>query len=311
MEWQEIAVTALPEAVEAVAQCFYELGSGGVVIEDPTLIKARINEGKWDAFELSEEMLQRPYPVVKGYLPVNADLPAKLEELKDCLEEILSRLGEESPGAVQFSILQEEDWANSWKVYFKPLKLGKKVVIKPTWEDYQAQEGELILEMDPGMAFGTGTHITTSMCAAFLEKYLQPEDRVYDVGTGTGILAMMAALLGAQSVLALDYDQVAVKVASENVVHNGLEKVVTVQQNDLLSGIAGKADIIVANIIADIILRLIPQVQVRLKQGGIFLASGIIEERRAEVIEAANRAGFTLLDEQIKDEWVAQVWQLR
>jgi ribosomal protein L11 methyltransferase len=311
MEWQEIAVTALPEAVEAVAQCFYELGSGGVVIEDPTLLKARINEGKWDAFELSEEMLQRPYPVVKGYLPVNADLPAKLEELKDCLEEILSRLGEESPGAVQFSILQEEDWANSWKVYFKPLKLGKKVVIKPTWEDYQAQEGELILEMDPGMAFGTGTHITTSMCAAFLEKYLQPEDRVYDVGTGTGILAMMAALLGAQSVLALDYDQVAVKVASENVVHNGLEKVVTVQQNDLLSGIAGKADIIVANIIADIILRLIPQVQVRLKQGGIFLASGIIEERRAEVIEAANRAGFTLLDEQIKDEWVAQVWQLR
>lgn len=311
MEWQEIAVTALPEAVEAVAQCFYELGSGGVVIEDPTLIKARINEGKWDAFELSEEMLQRPYPVVKGYLPVNADLPAKLEELKDCLEEILSRLGEESPGAVQFSILQEEDWANSWKVYFKPLKLGKKVVIKPTWEDYQAQEGELILEMDPGMAFGTGTHITTSMCAAFLEKYLQPEDRVYDVGTGTGILAMMAALLGAQSVLALDYDQVAVKVASENVVHNGLEKVVTVQQNDLLSGIAGKADIIVANIIADIILRLIPQVQVRLKQGGIFLASGIIEERRAEVIEAAQGAGFTLLDEQIKDEWVAQVWQLR
>lgn len=311
MEWQEIAVTALPEAVEAVAQCFYELGSGGVVIEDPTLLKTRINEGKWDAFEISEEVLQRPYPVVKGYLPVNAELPAKLEELKDCLEEILSRLGQESPGAVQLSILQEEDWANSWKVYFKPLKLGKKVVIKPTWEDYRAQEGELILEMDPGMAFGTGTHITTSMCAAFLEKYLQSGDRVFDVGTGTGILAMMAALLGAESVLALDYDQVAVKVAGENVAHNGLEKAVTVQQNDLLSGIAGKADIIVANIIADIILRLIPQVQVRLKQGGIFLASGIIEERRPEVIEAAKGAGFTLLDEQIKDEWVAQVWQLR
>jgi ribosomal protein L11 methyltransferase len=311
MEWQEIAVTALPEAVEAVAQCFYELGSGGVVIEDPTLLKTRINEGKWDAFEISEEVLQRPYPVVKGYLPVNAELPAKLEELKNCLEEILSRLGQEAPGAVQLSILQEEDWANSWKVYFKPLKLGKKVVIKPTWEDYQAQEGELILEMDPGMAFGTGTHITTSMCAAFLEKYLQPGDGVYDVGTGTGILAMMAALLGAESVLALDYDQVAVKVASENVAHNGLEKVITVKQNDLLSGITGKADFIVANIIADIILRLLPQVQVRLKQGGIFLASGIIEERRAEVIEAAKGAGFTLLDEQIKDEWVAQVWQLR
>lgn len=311
MEWQEIAVIALPEAVEAVAQCFYELGSGGVVIEDPALLKTRINEGKWDAFELPEEILQRSFPVVKGYLPVNEELPAKMEELKNGIEEILARLGEESPGAMKLTILQEEDWANSWKVYFKPLKLGNKVVIKPSWESYEAPEGEIVLEMDPGMAFGTGTHITTAMCAAFLEKYLQQCDLVYDVGTGTGILAMLAASTGAYAVLALDYDQVAVKVATENIWHNGLAKRITVKQNDLLSGIEGQADFIVANIIADIILKLLPQVKTHLRAGGYFLASGIIEERRPEVIQAAEATGFRLVEERIKDEWVAQVWQLK
>ena len=311
MEWQEITVITVPDAVEAVADCFYRLGSGGVVIEDPALLKTRINEGKWDAFALPAEMLQRSFPVVKGYLPVNEELPAKLEELKNGVEEILARLGKEAPGVVKFSILQEEDWANSWKAYFKPLKLGNKVVIKPSWESYDAGEGEIVLEMDPGMAFGTGTHITTAMCAAFLEKYLQPGDRVYDVGTGTGILAMMAASLGAQSVLALDYDQVAVRVAGENIAHNRLEQLVTVKQNDLLAGVEGKADFIVANIIADIILKLLPQVQARLRSGGLFLASGIIEERRAEVRQVAQAAGFELLEERSKDEWVAQVWRLK
>ena len=310
MEWQEITVITGPDAVEAVAQCFYQVGSGGVVIEDSALLKTKINEGKWDAFEFPEEMLQRSFPVVKGYLPVNEELPPKLEELKRGIEEIMARLGQ-APGTITLATVQEEDWANSWKAYFKPFKLGNKIVIKPSWESYQAGEGEIVLEMDPGMAFGTGTHITTAMCAAFLEKYLQPGDRVYDVGTGTGILAMMAASIGAQSVLALDYDQVAVRVAGENIAHNGLEQLVTVKQNDLLDGVEGKADFIAANIIADIILKLLPQVQARLRTGGLFLASGIIEERQAEVRQTAQAAGFELLEERSKEEWVAQVWRLK
>lgn len=309
MEWQEITVITIPEALEAVAECFYQAGSGGVVIEDPELLKTRINEGRWDAFELPEEMLQRSYPVVKGYLPVNEVLPAKLEELKIGIAEVMARLCKE-PGEIILARVNEEDWANSWKAYFKPLKLGQKIVIKPSWETYQVNEGEIVLEMDPGMAFGTGTHITTAMCAAFVEKYLQPGMSVYDVGTGTGILAMMAASLGAAEVLALDYDHVAVRVAGENIAHNGLQRVVQVRQNDLLAGVDAGADLIVANIIADIIIKLLPQVKTRLNPNGVFLASGIIEERREEVVKTAQAAGFILVDEQIKDEWVAQVWQL-
>ncbi|HHZ17591.1 MAG TPA: 50S ribosomal protein L11 methyltransferase [Clostridia bacterium] len=311
MKWQEIAVVALPETVEAVAECFYELGSGGVVIEDPALIKTKIEEGQWDAFELPEEILEQNFPVVKGYLPVNEELPGKLEELKNGLEAILARLGKKAPGGVKLAILDEEDWANSWKAFFKPLKLGSRIVIKPSWESYQAREGEQVIELDPGMAFGTGTHITTAMSAALLEKYLRMGDVVYDVGTGTGILAMMAATLGAHSVLALDYDQVAVEVARENIVQNGLEKIITVRQSDLLAGVEGKADLIIANIVADVILRLIPQAWVHLKEGGVFLTAGIIKERKAEVAAIAEANGLTLLEEQCQEEWVGQVWKFK
>lgn len=309
MEWQEITVITVPEALEAVAECFYRVGSGGVVIEDPELLKTKINEGRWDAFELPEEMLKRSSPVVKGYLPINEVLPEKLETLKIGIAEVMARLGKK-PGEISLARVAEEDWANSWKAYFKPLKLGKRLVIKPSWEDYQAQEGEFVLEMDPGMAFGTGTHVTTAMCAAFLEKYLQSGMKVYDVGTGTGILAMLSASLGAAEVLALDNDPVAVRVAGENIADNGLQHVVKVKQNNLLSGIAEGADLIVANIIADILIKMLPQVKTRLKSRGVFLTSGIIEERRDDVVQAAQTAGFDLIEEQTKDEWVAQVWQL-
>lgn len=310
MEWQEITVVTVPKAVEAVAEYFYRIGSGGVVIEDPELLQIKINEGKWDAFELPEEALQRTSPVVKGYLPVNNNLPNKLEQLKLGIEEIMARLGE-SPREISMVKVQEEDWANSWKAYFKPLKLGSKVVIKPSWEDYQATAEEIVLEMDPGMAFGAGTHATTAMSAVFLEKYLQSGFSVIDVGTGTGILAMIAASLGAQEVLALDYDDVAVKVAEDNIKQNGLDSLVTVKQNDLLSGIGIKAEMIVANIVAKTIIKLAIQAKSRLKSGGFFLVSGIITDRREEVFTALQGAGYDFLEEQIQEEWVAQVWRLR
>jgi len=310
MEWQEVTVVTVSEAVEAVAECFYQVGSGGVVIEDPELLKTKISEGNWDAFELPEEVLHQPSPVVKGYLPINDRLPQKLEQLKLGIEEIMARLGEK-PGELGLAILQEEDWANSWKVYFKPLKLGSRIVIKPTWEDYQASEGELVLEMDPGMAFGSGTHATTAMSALLMEKYLRSGIKVIDVGTGTGILAMTAASLGAEEVLALDYDEVAVKVARENIQQNGLAQLITVKQNDLLVGVEQKVELIVANIVATTIIKLASQAKDRLKQGGLFLVSGIIKEKREEVFTALQELEFALIEEKAQDDWVAQVWQLR
>lgn len=310
MKWQEITVATVPDAVEAVAECFFQVGSGGVVIEDPELLQTKIQEDCWDAFELPEEGLQRLFPQVKGYLPVNDDLPGKLEQLKLAIEEIMTRLRKES-GQISLAIVQDEDWANSWKVYYKPLKIGKRIVIKPTWEEYQTAQGELVLEMDPGMAFGAGTHATTYMSALLLEKYLKIGDEVIDVGTGTGILAMIAASLGAKEVVALDFDEVAVKVAQENIKHNGLTDLVTIKQNDLLTGVEKKAELIVANIVAKTIIKLASQAKNCLKSDGYFLVSGIIKERREEVKIALQKAGFEFLEEKTQEEWVAQVWQLR
>jgi ribosomal protein L11 methyltransferase len=220
MEWQEISVKIEPEAVEAVSEVFHELGAGGVVIED-------------------KETHKHLYSVVKGYLPVNIDLSGKMDELKAELSEIARRL--KKPYEIAQIVMDEEDWANSWKKYFKPLKIGKRVVIRPTWEQYTAVGEEIVLDMDPGMAFGTGSHASTSLCIRYLEEYIKPDMKVLDVGTGTGILAMCAARLGAEEVLAVDYDPVAVRVAKENVELNDLADVVKVAWHDLLKGVELKA----------------------------------------------------------------------
>lgn len=310
MDWLEITVQTEAEAVEAVADLFYRLGSGGVVIEDPDELHRKANSGEWDAFELRPELFLMTKPQVKGYLPINEDLPRKREELSFELAEIMARIDKE-PCGMTSKLVKEEDWANSWKAYFKPLKISQRLVVCPTWEEYQAESDELVIQLDPGMAFGTGSHATTFMCAGFLEKYLQSGANVIDVGTGSGILAMGAALLGAAKVLALDYDAVAVKVATQNVQLNDLERIISVRRNDLLHGISEKADLIVANIIADIIIRLFPQLGQILLPGGIFISSGVIGERREDVIKAAEQCGFYLVEEQAQDDWVAQVWKMK
>jgi len=310
MDWQEISVSTQPEAVEAVSDLFHRLGAGGVVIEDPDILLRMTQSGQWDAYELPQKRLEQLQPVVKGYLPVNEELPEKQEELKTGLAQIALRLCQE-PYRVDLITINEEDWANSWKAYFKPLKISEKLVIRPTWEPYAARSGEIVLDLDPGMAFGTGSHVTTVMCACLLEKYIRPGDSVIDVGAGTGILAMGAARLGAGEVLAVDYDPVAVKVARENVQQNNLDDKVRVLSNDLLTGLEITADLITANIIADIIIRLLPQVKSRLYPEGIFIASGIIKERKAEVTAAARKLGFMLVEEREEEGWTAQVWKVR
>lgn len=310
MDWQKIGVKTGSEAIEAVADVFCRLGAGGVVIEEPEALQKMAGSGLWDDYELSEERLNRSYSLVTGYLPMNEELPGRLDELREGLALIAQRLGE-SPYNITLATVREEDWANSWKAFFKPLKIGKRLVIRPSWEPYQAKKGEIVLEIDPGTAFGTGSHITTILCARALEKYVQAGMTVIDVGTGTGILAMSAARLGAKRVYAYDYDSVAVKVASENIKANGLEDKVTVACNDLLAGQKHKADLVAANIIAEVILKLLPQVPMHLNPGGLFIASGIISERKDEVLSAASELGFTLCEEKEGQGWVALVWLLK
>ncbi|MBP2645373.1 MAG: prmA [Firmicutes bacterium] len=292
MKWAELSIQTLNEATEAVANIFHELGASGVVIEDPALINTYRRSGAWDYCDIPEQ-IENDIVTIKAYLPVDDCLDDKIRQLSGALKDLEKNI-EKQIGRVERREVQEEDWAEAWKEYFFPVKVGERVVIKPTWKEYVKQDEELVIEIDPGMAFGTGSHHTTSMCIRMLEDIVKPDDLVYDVGTGSGILAVTAAKLGARQVVAVDNDSVAVRVARENVVLNKVDSQVMVNQGDILTGISGKADIIVANIIADIILRMLPDVPERLADGGYFIAGGIIVERVGEVLLELSANGLVL-----------------
>ena len=212
-------------------------------------------------------------------------------------------------GKIDISGVNEDDWANSWKAYYKPIKIGEKIVIVPAWEKYDAKEGEIIVKMDPGMAFGTGSHETTRLVIGLLEKYTKGGERVLDVGCGSGILAICARKLGAGICRAYDIDPVAVKVARENIKDSG-ETNITCDQSDLLRQVDitdGGYDIICANIVADIIIRMTPDVERYMNDGGIILASGIILERSEDVISCFEENGFEIADKAIDNGWCALV----
>ena len=305
MDWIEIKMEVQDrEAVEGISNMLAEMGTGGVMIEDPQAIADYADSGLWDAHEFSEDLLKRKDIYIKSYLPQDENLMNRIEQIIIELNEIEIRM-DMGPTRVTYKPVQEEDWANAWKVYFKPERIGKKTVIKPSWEDYTAQDGDLIIEIDPGMAFGTGNHATTALCLQMLEEYVQPGIDIIDVGTGSGILAIQTALLGAGSVQAMDFDTVAVSAATENVALNHLENTVSVCQSDLLAEAKGEADIIVANIIADIIIRLTPSTIAHLKGPKVFISSGIIDTRKDDVLAALKENGFSIIEVREDKGWVA------
>ena len=208
-------------------------------------------------------------------------------------------------GEISLSGVNEDDWAESWKQYYKPVPLGKITVV-PAWEDYTAKDGEIIVRMDPGMAFGTGTHETTRLVILLMQDEPLSDMRVLDVGTGSGILSICASKLGAKSAAAYDIDPVAVRVARDNVKSGGIDNV-TVEVSDLLRNVdlsGGKYDLCVANIVSDIILRMLPDIRTYLKDGAPLILSGIIAERENEVIEGAKNAGFTVVKRLTENDWV-------
>ncbi len=306
MKWAEISIQTTHEATEAVANLFHDLGSSGVVIEDPELVNSYRRSGSWDYCDIPEE-LNTEIVTVKAYLPVDDELEEKMRLFEQAFHELLQHGLEKGQGMLKWREVQEEDWASSWKEYFHPVKVGERIVIKPSWEEYIPGDNDLVIELDPGMAFGTGTHHTTAMCCRVLEEVIKPGQMVFDIGTGSGILAVAAAKLGAESIQAVDLDAVAVRVAKENVEINRVEKQVKVSQGDLLTGIIGQADVIIANIIADIVIKLLKDIPGRLKDDGVFIASGIITERLSDVTAALLEHNL-LLDRVIEEGgWVAMV----
>ncbi len=293
MKWAEISIQTTHEATEAVADIFHRLGASGVVIEDPELVNSYRRSGTWDYCDIPE-VQDTSVVTVKAYLPVDDQLDDRLRLFERRVEELAEHDIDKGSGLIRLREVHEEDWANAWKEFYHPIRVGERLVVKPSWQEYPAEAGDVVIELDPGMAFGTGTHYTTAMGLEMLEQAVRPGDLVFDIGTGSGILAVAAAKLGAGRVLAVDNDPLAVRIAGENIAANDTADIVTVAVGDLLTGLDGQADIIVANIIADVIIRLAPAVPERLKDGGLFLAGGVIADRLGDVTDAILTAGLAV-----------------
>lgn len=313
MNWTEVTIKTTTEAVEAISNILMEERCGGVMIEDPKdFLFQKKNELDWDYVE--EEVFNKSGQdgvLIKTYIPEERNVLELIETVKARMALLPSFGLDIGEGSVSLSNVNESDWANEWKKYYKPTKVGKKIVVKPSWEDYEKQEGDLIIELDPGMAFGTGTHETTSMCIRELENYVDETKTVFDIGCGSGILAIAAAQLGAKEVVAGDLDEVAVKVSKENCEINNVSDKVVVKHGSLFEVVDSKADVIVANIIADIIKILAKDVSKFLKDDGVFISSGIILAKIDEVCQALEENGFEIVKVERLGEWSAIVSKLK
>ena len=308
MDWMEITVLTTTAGADLVSQILMDAGSSGTMIEDKNDVAANQRpEGQWDIID--EAIAKRIGDDVKvtGYYEVDATLNDRVRMIEGEIRRVKGlELGFD---AGKLEILQqtfaEENWAENWKKSFKPLRLGKHMLIKPGWCDCAVEPGDKVIEIDPGMAFGTGTHETTGMCVELVEKYVQPGSTAIDVGTGTGILAIAAAHMGAKDVLAIDIDRVAVRVAAENVRINGFEGTIRCVAGDLLENVEEQADVVIANIIADVIIMMAQPVRAHIADGGRFICSGISSERKQDVLDALDAAGYTVLDVLERGGWCA------
>lgn len=302
MKWCEISIQTSHEAVELIAEIFRDLGASGVVIEDPELVNDYITSGKWDYTDIPIAK-ETEVVVEKAYLPVNGELEGRIQTLQQEIKALESRGVNTAPAVLTTAELQDEDWSDTWKQYFHTEKPGERVVIKPTWEEYAPKDDEVVIELDPGAAFGTGTHATTSMCIRQLEKLVKPGMTVFDVGTGSGILSIISAKLGATNIQAVDYDDSVLKIVEENLEQNNVQDIISVAQSDLMKNVHGKAELVIANIIADIIIRLFDQLDEHLEQGGTLLTSGIIEDRIEDVLAAAEKHGYGVVERMENKGW--------
>ena len=308
MNWMEYTVLTTTEGSELISQVLEDAGSKGTMIEDRNDVAANQRpEGRWDIID--EAIAERIGDDVKvtGYFEVDD----RLSDRVAFVEAELRRLQGMDLGMDLGKLetlrrdVAEQDWTESWKAAFKPFRLGAHMVVRPSWETAALRPGDREIEIDPGMAFGTGSHETTGMCVELVERYVKPGDRVIDIGTGTGILAIAAAHMGANSVLATDLDAVAVRVAAENARINGFGDVIETRCGDLLEAVKETADVVIANIISDVSIMLAKPVRQRIVDGGLFICSGISAERREDVLKALDEARFEVLEVLSRGEWCA------
>lgn len=308
MKYVEFTVLTTTQASEAITFILEDEGAIGVAIEDPHDFELLDrNKNNWDYVEPKLIDTLSGDVKVKGYFR-DYDFNGSISEnIIKRVNELIKFNLDIGKGDFIIKQINEEDWATSWKKHFKPFKAGDRIVIKPSWEEYETEQDDIVVEIDPGMAFGTGDHETTLMCLKLQERYVKKGDIVFDVGCGSGILGIAAGKLGARKVLCVDLDENACKVASENVMANKLENIVKVRKNNLLDAITEKADVIVANIIADVIISFAPKASALLDSGSIFISSGIIIDRRDDVVRQLKKNDFKIKEIMEIGEWCAIV----
>lgn len=307
MEWLEAVVHTTTFGSDLVSDEMMALGAAGCEIVDRADVPDPRQPGVyWELYDPAMIDAMPDDVLVKAWFERGEKERETIEAVRAHLEQLRAQGGTDlGTLRLELSGVKDEDWSENWKKYYKPFRIGTHLVVKPTWEAYQPSPEDLIIELDPGMAFGTGTHETTSMCMQLLEKHLKSDMRVMDVGTGSGILAIAAARLGAKEVLAIDIDPAAVKVARENIVLNHVEDRVRAVEGDLCKSEAMPCDLAVANIVADAIRMLAAPLTRHLAKGGLLICSGIIREREQDVLDAALAAGYVVADRLEKGEWVA------
>ncbi len=302
MDWIEISITTNTEGADIVSEALMRAGAKGTQIIDRADVPDPSKpSGYWELIDpaLIEQMPEEV--IVKAWFQD----AAQIAPIAESLAQLPALAGFDLGGLMLSSnAVLEKDWAEYWKRFYKPFRIGSHLVVRPTWEEYQAQEQDVVIDLDPGLAFGTGTHETTALCAELIEQYYTG-GTVLDVGTGSGILAIAAARLGADDVLAIDIDPLAVRTARENVEKNRLNDKITVRQGDLLEGAMGPYNFAVANILADVIIMLSDPLRRALKPGGIFVCSGIIRDREEDVRQALLQNDYRIIDTRHRGEWVA------
>ena len=289
-------------AADLISDIFYDFGLQGVVVEDPGIDP----EEDW-----AEDAVGRAVShSVTAYLPEDNQIETRCRTLEKKLSHLKKKSGLIS--RISYKKRDDEDWAHAWKAYFWPQKISRHLVVKPTWRKYTPASDDIIIELDPGMAFGTGTHPTTALCAAMITKYLQKGDCFLDVGTGSGILMIAAARMGAARVCGIDKDETAVQVAAANLELNTIQpQRFEVKTANLIDETSETYDIIAANILTHVILDLIVDIRRVLNPGGVFICSGIIEKNQSQVTRALKNIGFDIIETAVKEEWVAITARLK